>query len=806
MTGLPSPIAEPPPAVPDASLAPLVDARLDSEERLRLVLEATRAGIWDAHLRSGETYVSERFDDIMGSQAGQGPRSLRAFVRLVLPEDRPRILTLLRECLRNGQPCVMECRIHDARGALKWLHLRGEVRLDEAGRAERIVGAVVDGTVEATARIRRDEQDRFFAGLNAALPLIVYVFDTVNEQLLFTNRSVGDLLDLTDDAWRETLDAGAHTFLHPDDVARLPAIRARTAALADGEVDVFSLRARHRDGTWRWLCARSTPLRRQADGSLLQVVGTAEDITEQVLAGERLRDRERELARAQELAQVGSWTWHFPTQQFSCSMELFRIFGIAPQSEPPTKALFESIIPPADFGLLRDAHELCIRKGTPVDVRFQFARQDGALRHLHALAEVLRDAEGVPTALVGTLQDVTEHVTREAERQRLESKVHHAQKLESLGLLAGGIAHDFNNLLVGVLSNASLALLDLEPDSPARDVVLEIESTAQRAAELTRQLLAYSGKGRFVVEPLSLSALASEMAQLLRTVVAKDVALQLDLDPELELMRGDATQLRQVMMNLIANASDALLGKPGIVTIRTRRGTAAQAKAAQVQFGELAPNTEIVCLEISDTGCGMSRETAERIFDPFFTTKFTGRGLGLAATLGIVRGHAGRITVDTVLKKGTRILLEFPVARVAQRPSAEPSEEGEISGPRKVLVVDDDRVVRGVCVALLTRRGYAVESVESGAEALDRLAQVTEPFRFVLLDLTMPGLSGIEVLREIRERERTDGGEPVTIFLMSGYSEQDVASGLGDLTIAGFLEKPFTINDLDALLTGLDPH
>ena len=544
MTGLPSSSAGVAVTLPGALLAGPLDARLRSEERLRLLLDATRAGIVDAHVASSETYVSARFDEIMGCAPGAGPRSLHAFVRRVLLEDRPRVLDQIRESLRRGQPHVIECQICDAHGDRKWLHLRGEVLLDAAGRAERILGTVVD---------------------------------------------------------------------------------------------------------------------------------------------------------------------------------------------------------------------------------------------------------------------ITDRVRQDNERQRLETEGHHAQKLESLGLLAGGIAHDFNNLLVGVLSNASLALLDLDPDSPARDVVLEIESTAQRAAELTRQLLAYSGKGRFVVEPLTLSDLITEMTPLLHSVTSKSATLQLELDPELPPMRGDASQLRQVIVNLITNASDALLGKSGSITVRTARGVATSLDTKHPQFGELAANTETVCLEVIDSGCGMSRATADRIFDPFFTTKFTGRGLGLAATLGIVCGHQGRISVRTAPDEGTSILLEFPVAELAARPARAAADDHRPSGHGTVLVVDDDRVVRGVCTALLSRRGYAVESAESGRDALDRLAQRTEPFVFVLLDLTMPGLSGIEVLREVREHERAEDRVPVTVFLMSGYSEQDVSSGLGDLTIAGFLQKPFTISDLDALLSSLDP-
>jgi PAS domain S-box-containing protein len=649
----------------------------DGEDRLRLILAATQAGMWDTHLGSGETYASDRFDEIMGYQPGGCPRKLSAFVRCVIPEHRARVLQLIRESVRTRTPYVVECRIRDARGDIKWLHVRGDVLTDAAGQATRIIGTVVDISAEATARLQQQAAD------------------------------------------------------------------------------------------------------------------------------ERNRERERELARAQEIAQIGSWTWHFATESLNWSAEFYRIVGLDPREVAPSEAALDDLILPEDRARLRAAHALGIERGDPVDERYRIHRRDGTERHVHALTEVLYNDDGSPQSLIGTLQDVTERVRQDEERLRLEAQIHHAQKLESLGLLAGGIAHDFNNLLVGVLSNASLALLDLDESAPVRHVVLDIERTAQRAADLTRQLLAYSGKGRFVVEPLDLSAIASEMSQLLRTVVSKDATLHLTLDAAPPLMYGDATQLRQVIMNLITNASDALQGRAGSVIVRTSHGPHEAPLPDELTFGELRPGESALHLDVIDSGSGMERDVAERMFDPFFTTKFTGRGLGLAATLGIVRGHHGSISVMTAPGKGTHVRLSFPVANDAvQAPATAPGARPEASGGR-VLVVDDDRVVRGVCAALLSRRGFTVESVECGRDALERLATSAEPYRFVLLDLTMPGLSGIEVLQRIREAESEQSRPAVPVFLMSGYSEQDVSSGLGELTISGFLQKPFTMNDVNVLLAKL---
>jgi len=635
------------------------------------VLEATGAGIWDTHIGTGETFISERFEQILGYAPGTCPRLLTTFVRHVVPEHRARVVEALRTSVRTGKPFAFDCRIRDARDGLRALHVRGDALADDGGRVVRSVGIVVDVTAEAMAR-------------------------------------------------------------------------------------------------------------------------------EQQLA------QERQLARAQEIAQVGSWTWEFSSQSLSWSAEFYRILELDPATVPPSQEALFALISDEDRDRLRAAHEACIGNEVPVDLRHALHLPDGRVRHVHARAEVLRSATGRPLAIVGTMQDVTEEVQAAEARARLEAQVHHAQKLESLGLMAGGIAHDFNNLLVGVLSNASLALLDLDERSPVRQVVLEIERTAQRAADLTRQLLAYSGKGRFVVEPLHLSELAAEMTQLLRTVVSKDATLELALDHTLPPILGDATQLRQVIMNLITNASDALQGGRGSITVRTRRHDGLPLDPDALHFGvETVPQAETVCLEVVDSGIGMTRGTAERIFDPFFSTKFTGRGLGLAATLGIVRGHHGAISVESAPGQGTRFVLRFPVTAAHGTAASPPTAPVAERHRGRVLVVDDDSVVRGVATALLARRGFEVVSEASGQAALDHLARSAGEVRFVLLDLTMPGLTGIEVLQRLRAIEREATRPPVAVVLMSGYSEQEVTSGTGDLAIAGFLQKPFTIADVDALLASL---
>ena len=390
--------------------------------------------------------------------------------------------------------------------------------------------------------------------------------------------------------------------------------------------------------------------------------------------------------------------------------------------------------------------------------------------------------------VVAVLQDITSRQRAE----QLDAEFHQSQKLEALGTLAGGIAHDFNNLLVGILGNASLALLDLTADSPARRGVEEIEQAGQRAAELTRQLLAYAGKGRFVVESVDASAIISEMAALLRTGVSKQASMQLDLPTLLPAVDVDTTQFRQVVMNLVTNASDALAGDAGLISIRTGRLQLNLESLTSCVGSSTATPGDFVFVEVRDTGVGMDALTVARIFDPFFSTKFTGRGLGLAATLGIMRGHRGAIRVLSEVGAGTCMTLHFPVSDQRPRETLTPPDM-HWRGTGRVLVVDDEASVRTVTRAFLQRRGFDVTDVADGLAALEAFRTDPDNYALVLLDLTMPGLGGEETFRALREL-RPD----LRVVLMSGYNEHEVTRLFVGRGLAGFLQKPFRADELYA--------
>jgi PAS domain S-box-containing protein len=410
----------------------------------------------------------------------------------------------------------------------------------------------------------------------------------------------------------------------------------------------------------------------------------------------------------------------------------------------------------------------------------------------------LRDPSGGIIGVLGTYEDITSAKQAQAEQLRLEAQVQHAQKLKSLGILAGGIAHDFNNLLVAVLGNADLALEQLPPSASGYQNVQEIKTAAMRARELTNQMLAYSGKGRFVVRSLQLGDVVLEMGQLLEAAIPKKVSLHYDLAANLPAVEVDAAQIRQVVMNLVTNAAEAMGNQGGQITLTTGTQFADEAYLENDHQQQDLPAGDYVYLEVSDDGCGMDPDTQERLFEPFFTTKFQGRGLGLAAVLGIVNGHRGTIKVQSRPGRGSSLKVLLPVGEGAAPPPA-PASLTETVSPAPldgtVLVVDDEEHVLDVASAMLQTFGLQVLTAADGAEALEVYREKHHKIDVVLLDMTMPRLDGAETFRKLRNLN-----PDLKVILTSGYNEQDATSRFVGKGLAGFIQKPFMLRDLEAML------
>ncbi|MGI8991344.1 MAG: hybrid sensor histidine kinase/response regulator [Bryobacteraceae bacterium] len=383
--------------------------------------------------------------------------------------------------------------------------------------------------------------------------------------------------------------------------------------------------------------------------------------------------------------------------------------------------------------------------------------------------------------------DVTEQKRREEQGQRIQQKLLHTQKLESLGVLAGGVAHDFNNLLTGILGNASLAYDVLPADSPLRSNLRDVVSASERAADLTRQLLAYSGKGRFVVEPIDVSGLTVEISKLVRMSMPKTVRLTVNAASDLPFVEGDAGQLQQIVMNLAINGAEAIGELPGEVHVSTGVLQLEEADIKGAFSADGITAGKFVFFEVQDTGCGMDEATRAQIFDPFFTTKFTGRGLGLAAALGIVRGHKGAIKVYSDVGRGSTFKVYLPVWEGERAPAQPGAPDRDLTGSGMILIVDDEDVVRRTTQNTLRHFGYEVVLAENGMEAIDIFHKSPDRISLILLDMTMPVMSGEETLRQIRKIR-----PEVPVILTSGFNEAEAIRRFAGKGLAGFIQKPFT--------------
>ena len=421
-------------------------------------------------------------------------------------------------------------------------------------------------------------------------------------------------------------------------------------------------------------------------------------------------------------------------------------------------------------------------------------QKDGSLRFY----ELREAAVTLPDGSINVLavsNDVTDRKRAEQAKLEMERQLLHAQKMDSLGALAGGIAHDFNNLLAVIMANIELSIMDLPEPSSAKNPLTNALLAGKRAAELTRQMLAYSGRGRFVTSELDLSKLVRDLSDLLKVSISKSVRLELHLASDLPLVHADAAQMQQVLMNLVTNASEAVGDKPGVLTVTTNVRHCDASFLAETRTIHKPSAGRYVVLEVSDTGCGMDDTVRAKLFDPFFTTKFVGRGLGMSAVLGIVQGHRGAIMVSSKPKKGASISVLFPaIATAAEEAAARqvlafvPAKKTPVALSGTVLVADDEPQVRSVMELLLKRMGFEVLPTEDGQHAVELFREHSSEIKFVLMDLNMPRLDGRQALVEIRQIR-----SEVKVILTSGYESDDLTDRFGKDGFDAFIQKPCDI-------------
>jgi PAS domain S-box-containing protein len=745
----------------------------ESEERYRFVVENAPDFILMIDLQGQILFLNRsspgwELEQIVG----------HSIYDFALPEYRAVLQGAFDQVLRSGKVVSYEAMGLGPNQTPSWFSSRvGPIRRDGQIVALILVSWNVTERKRAEEALRESEQ-RYRALAESSAVGIWHV--TPEGRTIYLNPTMCSLLEI--DGIEQLEGKTFHGFFTPESLQKIAVEHAKRA---QGIASSYEAEMITRRGRRRSVVISGAPLF-DTDGRLSSVIGTFTDITERKRAEEALRESEARLRLTVEALPVILWTTDTELR-FTLSLGA----GLAALDLQPNQVLgmrlFE-FFQSTDPELLPIAAHLRALRGEAVDYEFEWK---GRIFRCHV--EPLRDERGQVLGTAGVASDVTASKHADQERRQIEQQIRHTQKLESLGVLAGGIAHDFNNLLMGILGNAGLALLETPAATPSRPYLERIESVALHAAELTNQMLAYSGRGKFVVQALDLSRLVKDMTPLLETAVSKKAELRFRLASGLPLVEADAAQLRQVVLNLVTNASEALGEQRGHITVRTGTQQVDRAYLAETYLETDLPEGLYAVVEVADSGCGMDRETQARIFDPFFTTKFTGRGLGLAAVLGIVRGHRGVIRLLSESGQGTSFTVLLPAARcVEEAPSVrgEPKPAAAGSGGR-ILVVDDEEVIRSLVQATLERFGFEVQTACDGCEAVELFGQRPEAFDAVLLDMTMPRMGGEETFQELRRLR-----PHVRIVLSSGYTHEEAAARFAGAGLDAFIQKPYQPRDL----------
>jgi PAS domain S-box-containing protein len=576
--------------------------------------------------------------------------------------------------------------------------------------------------------------------------------------------------------------------VHSDDVGRAKkAIENYLTGQSGSYVQDF--RFKNKDGSWQWLLDQGKVIERDERGNPVRFIGMHTDITERKEAEERSQASER---RFKELIKNSSDSVTILDKdgiQIYVSDVVEKMLGYAP-SELINIPVIKEMIHPDDQENVQAAFLTILNEGEG-SIQYRHKHKNGSWVYLEAWGTNQLENPDIH-GIVVNVRDITERKRAEEERVRLEQQLLHAQKLESLGVLAGGIAHDFNNILTTIIGNAELALLRMKPESPGISNIHRIEQAATQAADLAKQMLAYSGKGRFVVEHLDINCLLEEMLHLLDVSISKMAKLKLNFTPNLPAVEADATQIRQIIMNLVINASEAIGDNSGVITITTGCRDCDKSYLRDFWLDENIQEGTYVYIDITDTGCGMDRDTLAKIFDPFFTTKFTGRGLGMAAVQGIVKGHRGAIKVDSQPGKGTtfKILLPASSMPTATETINHDRHTGDWKGEGKVLFVDDEKRIRDVAKEMLREFGFTTITANDGRDAIE-IYKENPDIVFVILDLTMPNMDGEQCFRELKQIN-----PDVKVIMSSGFSEHEVTQKFAGKGLAGFIQKPYKLSVL----------
>lgn len=574
--------------------------------------------------------------------------------------------------------------------------------------------------------------------------------------------------------------------IHPGDQTWVPAYCADQTSR--GEEHSMEYRLMAKDGTIVWVNDLVTI--EMLDGKPRIMRGVLVDITDRKLAEEALIKSKQLLKDTEKIGKVGGWEFNVDTKKQTWTDEVYNIHEVDLTYDMTVEKGI-GFYTPESRPIIEQAVQRAIDYGVPFDVELEIITAKGNLRNVHAIGNL--DLEH--GRVYGFFQDITERKKAEEEKQALESQFQQTQKLESLGVLSGGIAHDFNNILAIIKGNCSLATMDSEN---TENYINEIDKASDRAAALCRQMLAYAGKAHLSMTQVNMWMLVDEMITMLKSTLPQNAVIKPGLQTNIPFITADASQIRQIVMNLIINASEAIGKEQGEIKVSLTSTTVIAGQADKDYHGKAIPPGIYVCLEVTDTGCGMDEATKKRIFEPFYTTKFTGRGLGMSAVLGIILSHKGALQLISQPGQGTTFKVYLPVQTgnsVEKEDQSQSVPDVPWQGSGTILLVEDEDQVRLIAKALLKNIGFTVLEAVNGKEALELYQRNATNIILVMTDMGMPVMDGYELFYELKKLKP---GLP--IIISSGFGDTEVSSRIGSDNIAGLISKPYNPDQLRGIL------
>ncbi len=520
-----------------------------------------------------------------------------------------------------------------------------------------------------------------------------------------------------------------------------------------------------------------------------------------ITLSQQLKDSEEKFRHAFEKSVVGIALADAEGKFIKVNKPFCDIFGYSEQ-ELHNLSINKLTHPDYVQNTMESIKKLLVGEVDSIQTKKKYIRKDGSTIWGRVSVSLAQDTASNMMYLIAHVEDITEQKKTEADRRQLEEQMQKAQTFKSMGVLAGGVAHDFNNMLTAILGNAYVALIDLPETEPARKYVENIKGAAKRATELSNQMLAYSGKGKFVIDTIDINKIIKEMTNLISSTISKKIVVHFKLKDSPLLIDADATQIRQIVLNLITNATESIGDNSGKIILSTKAVKCDEEQLRNVYFNEDVSEGDYAMLEVTDTGMGMDKETLEKVFDPFFTTKFTGRGLGMSSVLGIINGHKGAINVESKLGHGARFTILLPRSK-EKKPTlnnfdTEELDDWNVSGT--ILIVDDEQSVSDVASDMIEKLGLNTLVVNDGLSAIEIFRKNASVIDCVLLDLSMPLMDGKECLKEL-QKIRKD----VKVILTSGYDKHEFSQRMTDSGIVGFVQKPFSMVSLKrAIMSALE--